>query len=249
MEGNVMGTTVSIISGKGGVGKTTCCCYLGRALAKRGNKTIIVELDAGLRGMDLLLGISDAVYALDDLLDGSCDLQQAVLPVPGEENLSLITAPAEFDSALEPEYLMELTELLKEEYDYILFDAPAGSSYVQATASFSDLVILMVLPDAICLRDAVHLADYLRDNPETRAEIRLLINRVSHKALRHSKIGYLDEMIDQTGVSLIGVLPESPDLLKLTTQGAPLKKKKAIALAFDAIAARIEGQDRPLVLY
>ena len=243
-----MGTIISVASGKGGVGKTTCCCHLGRALAQRGKKTLLVELDSGLRGMDLFLGVSDVVYALNDLLTDGCTLDQASLPIPGADGLYLIAAPSTFHSIPIPEQLITLAQTLKQEYDYVIFDSPAGSALIDVMAQFSDLLILLVLPEPVCLRDAANVATYLYNDTKRHAEIRLLINRVSHKNLHRNHIKYLDNVIDQTGVPLIGVLPDCTKLFQPNATGLPLKKRCLPAAVFQAIAARLDGEDVPLVL-
>lgn len=243
-----MGIVVSVVSGKGGVGKTTCSAYLSQAISRRANKTIVAELDGGLRGMDILLGITNVVYALDDLLEEKCSLEEVVLSVPGKEGLHLISAPAGFENIPDPEKLKKLAESLKKEYDYVIFDCPAGVYLAAEAAKFSDLLIFVVLPDAISRRDAANLVSHIKANKETKAELRLLMNKISKKTLSRNQVAYLDDIIDQIGIGLIGVLPESKDILNVYALGKSLKKRSLAFQVFDAVAARLDGEDRSLVI-
>lgn len=243
-----MGTVVSVVSGKGGVGKTTCSAYLGQAISKRSNKTIVVELDGGLRGMDILFGIPNVVYALDDLIEERCSLDEVVLSVPGNDGLRLISAPAGFENIPTPQKLKNLAEQLKKEYDYVIFDCPAGVYLAEEIAKFSDLLIFLVLPDAISIRDAANLVLHIKANKEAKAELRFVMNKISKKALKRNKVMYLDDIIDQIGVRLIGILPESKEILNVYASGKPLKKRCLAYQVFDAIAARLDGEDRELVI-
>ncbi len=243
-----MGTVVSVVSGKGGVGKTTCCAHLSQAISGRVNKTIVVELDGGLRGMDILFGIPNVVYALDDLLEERCSLEEAALSVPEKAGLRLISAPAGFKHIPDPKKLKKLAERLKKEYDYVIFDCPAGVYLAEEAAKFSDLLIFVVLSDAISRRDAANLVSHIKADKENTAELRLLMNKISKKALMRNQVVYLDDIIDQIGVGLIGILPESKDILNAAALGKPLKKRSIAFQVFDAVAARLDGEDRSLVI-
>lgn len=243
-----MGEIIAVVSGKGGVGKSTISCCLGRAFAQRGLKTVLVELDSGLRGVDIMLGLSDTVYDLDDLLQGRCQIEEAIQRV-GDSSLYAVCAPVKLQRLPDQEDFMILCSALLTEFDLVLLDAAAGCMMADCIASVASLLLTVVTPDPICVRDAALLTELFRYDLHAEANIRLIINRVNLDLVKKGLIRDLDEVIDTTGVQLIGVLPEDVSLCEATAKGKALEDKHLLHKVFAAIAGRIFGEEIPLVFH
>ena len=238
---------VALASGKGGVGKSTLSVGLGTAAAKAGKQVLLVEFDAGLRGIDIMLGLTDQiVYDLGDLMEGRCNISSAILECPFCPGFFAIVAPAQ----MTPMALQDVELLvsgLRPHFDLILLDMPAGLGFsVQASQAVADNLLVVVTPDPVCIRDGNTLVQGL-----TRAGFdrhRLIINRVSRKLLRKQIVQDLDEVIDGVGSQLIGVVPEDPEAQLAAAAGAPMNDKSEIMQVCAAIIRRISGDYVPLIL-
>lgn len=242
-----MGKIISVASGKGGVGKTTICCHLGRAMARLKQHTLVIELDNGLRALDLMLSVKNAVFDLDDVLNNRCAPEDAIAVSPSLPHLSFLAASAKYQGLPSMESLRVLCGVLRERYDNILLDIPAGCWAADQIAHASDLILLVVTPDAVCIRDAAMFADYLRDDCHAKAAMRLVINRVRKDRMQAKMVNDLDQIIDETGLQLIGVLPESDEIYFNTSMGNALRKYGMESNIFQAIAKRINGESVPLL--
>lgn len=242
-----MGQILVVASGKGGVGKSTISCFLGCALARRGRKVLLVDCDAGLRSMDLMLGIGDdMVYDLSDVLLSNCEIVKAIYPVTGAENLFLLPAPLSVKFSYVYEDLNRLLKGLSHYYDYVLLDCPAGvGDGFFAAAHCADQMLVVVTPDPVCVRDGQKVHRLLMS--EGVASPRLIINKVDGKTMKKSGIRDLDAVIDQTGIQLLGVIPMDETLACETANGAVPGARNAAVAAFDNIAARLEGESRKLI--
>lgn len=235
---------IIIASGKGGAGKSTLTVNCGVGLARLGKKTLLVDADAGLRTLDLMLGVEDrVVYDAADVLNGGCEPVKAI--VATEFNgLHLLPAPQEtFDRNLLEKGFRQLCRGLSHYYDYILIDAPAGvGSGLTGIAKAASRAVLVSLPDPVSVRDGERAASVLRvcgiDH------IRLVINR-AHPAALGGTIPDLDAVIDGIGVRLIGVVPEDKQVCMARGRPLPVSNRGAAA-AFSGIAERIDGRDVPL---
>lgn len=243
-----MGETIAVVSGKGGVGKSTISCCLGRAFAQRGLKTVLVELDSGLRGVDIMLGLSNTVYDLDDLLQGRCQIEEAIQQVD-DSSLYAICAPVKLQRLPDQEDFMILCSALLTEFDLVLLDAAAGCMMADCIASVASLLLTVVTPDPICVRDAALLTELFRYDLHAEANMRLIINRVNPDLVKKGLIRDLDEVIDTTGVQLIGVLPEDVSLCEATAKGRDLEEKSLLHKVFAAIAGRIFGEENSLIFH
>lgn len=241
-----MSKVISVTSGKGGVGKSSFSCLLGRALAAKGKATVILELDCGLRGLDIMLGVSDSVYDFNDILHGRCSIKDAVNYVPDCKNLSLINAPSQFERFPTKEEVSAICSALKTKYDFVIIDTTAGYGLTDALATVSDTILLLVTPDPICVRDAAIVAAVLRKNKA--AELRLIINKVSKEALKKDMVPDLDAVIDGVGVHLLGVVKDQQDIWYSTAKGLPLSTGSLSERTFQAIAKRLTGEHTPLVV-
>ena len=243
-----MSKVIAVTSGKGGTGKSSICASLGLALAKKGHRTLIVELDIGLRCLDIMLGMQGSVpYDLGNILDGSCDIYKATTVVKMANNLNVICAPADPFATITAEQIREITDEIRKYYEYIIIDTSAGINMsVFEIVSQSDMILIVTTPDPICVRDAQMMSDefYKRGNQKQR----LIINKVSKNTIKQKLVQNLDEIIDTVGVQLIGVVPEDVDVGVATSKGTTLSSTSMSGLAFSAISDRIKGEDRPLAI-
>lgn len=239
---------ISLTSGKGGVGKSTLCAGLGLGFAFCGRSSLLIELDVGLRGIDLMLGIAEQiVFDLGDLIAGRCTLDQAVIQSPLNPKLSAVVAPISLEAPLRPEDIRMLTESLRSHFDHIILDMPAGlGTSAQVTAAAADLALVVVTPDQICIRDGCRMVQELQRRDFTNH--RLLINRAEARLIRRGTVKDLDEVIDGVGAQLIGVLPEDPAIQLSLAQGISLREDQLAARVCKAVARRIEGEYVPLLV-
>lgn len=242
-KGNKMSETSKIIavtSGKGGTGKSTICAGLGYTLAKQGHRTLIIELDFGLRCLDLMFGVQDKIgYDLGDVLSGKMTPLEACAKVPMASNLELLCAPKTL-TPVSAEQIYDICRSVKKYYDYIIIDSGAGiNSHVFDIVEQANLILVVSTPDQVCIRDAALMSDefYNRGNKSQR----LVINKVSKKVIGNGLVTNLDEIIDKVGVQLIGVIPEDFKLTVATAKGDPIPTESEALLAFDAISKRLNG--------
>lgn len=241
-----MSKIIAITSGKGGTGKSTICAELGFALAKQGHRTLIIELDFGLRCLDIMLGVKDDVkYDLGSVISGQVDVYQATTPVKMASNLSLVCAPEDPFSKVDAATIKRICEEMRKYYEYIIVDTSAGTNEsVFDVVEQSDLILINTTPDPICVRDARAMSDefYKRGNKKQR----LIINKIDPEIFQSDIIKDLDDIIDTVGVQLIGVIPNDDAVVISTGKGVPLPSGSNAFKAFDAISRRIKGEDVPL---
>ncbi len=243
-----MSRVIAVTSGKGGTGKSSICSGLGYSLAKQGCRTLIIELDFGLRCIDIIFGMQDRVtHDLGTVLSGKCDILDAVTQTTMASNLYILCAPKDPFAVVTAEQIADICQKIKKYYDYIIIDTGAGiNSHVFDIVEQSNLILVVSTPDPICSRDAQMMSDafYARGNQRQR----LIINKVTKKAIGFSLVKDLDEIIDTVGVQLIGVIPEDYQLVVATGTGQPIPYGAPSLAAFDAIAKRIRGEDVPLTI-
>lgn len=233
-----------IASGKGGVGKSSVCCFLGDALARLGRKVLILELDCGLRSLDIMLGVSDKiVFDLNDVLVSRCDVSKAIVPCDYNPSLFLLPASQNERTDIDMSSLVGLCRRLSSYYQDIFIDMPAGiGGKLQSLSSVADRVLLCVTPDPICIRDGAKVLSVMDSSIGTS---RLLINRVPSTPRALAMVRDLDEVIDMVGAQLLGVIPENREYALCAAAGKPLPQTEAMAV-FDRIAARMTGKHTPL---
>lgn len=239
---------ISLTSGKGGVGKSTLCVGLGLGFALCGKSALMIEFDAGLRGIDLMLGIADKiVFDLGDLLEGRCTISKAIIESPLNENLNAIVAPISLEAPLNLEDVQLLINGLRPHFDRIILDMPAGlGTSARITAAAADLALIVATPDRICVRDGCRMTQELQRGGFTNH--RLIINRVDEKMIRRDVITDLDEVIDGVGSQLIGVLPDDSAIQLRLSRGLALRESHRITRICKTIARRIDGEYLPLLL-
>lgn len=243
-----MGEIILITSGKGGSGKSTFTVNCGAALALLEKKVLLIDADAGLRSLDLMLNVTDkVVYDLSDVILGRCEPVKAIVEsdIPG---LHMLSAPQSvFDECVTAEEMKRLCRGLAHYYDYIFIDSPAGvSGGAMVAAAGAERAIVVATPDPVCIRDADRISRILSSNEIS--DIRLVINRIYPKLIRRKKMPDLDAVIDGTSLQLLGVIPEDQRVAVCSSQGIPvIYHKKKAAQAYINIAKRMTGACVPLM--
>ena len=242
-----MSKIIAVTSGKGGTGKSTVCAGIGYALAKQGHRTLLIELDFGLRCLDIMFGMENSIkYDLGDVLSGKKKVLDAIADVPMASNLNLLCAPKTLTSVT-AEQIVEICRSIKKYFEYIIIDTGAGiNSHVFDIVEQSNLILVISTPDPVCVRDASLMSDefYNRGNKSQR----LIINKISKKVIGDALVTNLDEIIDRVGVQLIGVIPDDFKMTVATGKGNPIPTDSAALRAFDAIAKRLGGDFVPLTV-
>lgn len=240
-----MGEVIVITSGKGGVGKTTTTANLGAALALRSKKVALVDTDIGLRNLDVVMGLENRiVYDIVDVVEEKCKLRQALIKDKRFNELFLLPAAQTRDkSAINEEQMKELIGKLKEEFDYILIDCPAGieQGFRNAIAG-ADRAIVVTTAEISAIRDADRIVGLLEaseiKNPE------LIINRIRPAMVKKGEMMDVEDIVDLLSIDLIGVVPDDEYIITQTNKGEPvvIKDKAPSGKAYTEIARRILGE-------
>jgi septum site-determining protein MinD len=242
-----MGANVIMVaSGKGGTGKSTVSVMLGAQLAARNRRVLLVELDSGLRSVDYIAGVyGKTVYDVEDVLSGRCAAGKAIVESPLYPELFVISAPYA-GGHVRTDALQAFVERAKPVFDLILLDTAAGMGLpFEAAVSVAECALLVLTPDSVAIRDGRIVCDALVAAGCT--NVRLLLNKVP-PTLKGCGVRDLDECIDTVGAQLIGVVPQSSQVSMAGATGTLLPPNCKAARAFQAIAARLCGQETPLVV-
>lgn len=245
-----MGSVLVVTSGKGGVGKTTTTANLGTALAALGNRVVLVDADIGLRNLDVVLGLENRiVYDLVDVVEGYCRLDQALIRDKRNEGLYLLPAAQTKDkTAVSPSDMLKLCGELKEQFDFVIVDSPAGieQGFKNSVAGADDAVIVTT-PEVAAVRDADRIIGLLEAGGIKRP--RLIINRIRPEMVRQGDMMDIDDMIDILAIDLLGVVPEDEYIVVSTNRGEPavLHNESQAGAAYNNIARRVLGEDVPLM--
>ncbi len=241
-----MGEVIVITSGKGGVGKTTTTANLGAALALRNKKVALVDTDIGLRNLDVVMGLENRiVYDIVDVVEEKCKLRQALIKDKRFNELFLLPAAQTRDkSAVNEEQMKELIGKLKDEFDYILIDCPAGieQGFKNAIAG-ADRAIVVTTAEISAIRDADRIIGLLEaseiKNPE------LVINRIRPNMIKKGEMMDVEDIVDLLSIDLIGVVPDDEYIITQTNKGEPvvIKEKAPSGKAYTEIARRILGEN------
>ena len=241
-----MGEVIVITSGKGGVGKTTTTANLGASLAIAGKKVVLVDTDIGLRNLDVVMGLENRiVYDLVDVIEEKCKLRQALIKDKRFEELFLLPAAQTRDkTAINEEQMKELTEKLKEEFDYVLIDCPAGieQGFKNAVAG-ADRAIVVTTAEISAIRDADRIIGLLESSEIKNPE--LIINRLRPNMVKKGEMMDVEDIVDLLSIDLIGVVPDDEYIITQTNKGEPvIKNKKAPSgKAYIETSRRILGEN------
>ncbi|MET3290408.1 septum site-determining protein MinD [Brevibacillus fluminis] len=245
-----MGIAIVVTSGKGGVGKTTTSANLGTALAMNGQKVCMVDTDIGLRNLDVVMGLENRIiYNLVDVIEGECRLQQALIKDKRVETLALLPAAQTKDkTAVTPDQMEKVISELKEEFDYVVIDCPAGieQGFRNAVAG-ADQAIVVTTPEKAAVRDADRIVGLLER--EKVGMPKLIINRVRQHMVKNGDMLEVEDILDLLAIDLIGVVPDDDYVIKSANMGEPtvLSHESRASLAYRNIARRLLGESVPLM--
>lgn len=244
-----MSEVIVVTSGKGGVGKTTTAANIGTGLAALDKKVVMVDTDIGLRNLDVVLGLENRiVYNLVDVIEGNCRLKQALIRDKHNPNLYLLPSAQTRDkTAVSPEQMKKLCEDLKEEYDYVILDCPAGieQGFKNAIAGASRAIVVTT-PEVSAIRDADRIIGLLE--AAELHNIYLIINRLRMDMIRRGDMMSVEDVVDILAVDLLGAIPDDEQVVISTNQGEPLAGSESLAgKAYQNICRRILGEEVPLL--
>lgn len=245
-----MGEAIVITSGKGGVGKTTTSANIGTALALSGMKVCLVDTDIGLRNLDVVMGLENRIiYDIVDVVEERCRLQQALIKDKRFECLMLLPAAQTKDkAAVNPEQMKEMVKELKEEYDYVIIDCPAGieQGFKNAIAG-ADKAIVVTTPETSAVRDADRIIGLLEK--EVMEPPRLIVNRIRNHMMKSGDMLDVDEIVSILAIELVGIVADDDDVIKASNKGEPVafQPNSRASIAYRNIARRILGETVPLM--
>ncbi len=234
-----------ITSGKGGAGKSTVTAGLGYALSRLTERVLLIDADAGLRSLDLMLGVGGTtMYDLADVFAGRCEPVRAIYPSPVFQNVFVLPAPTLMEDMCSAKEMQRLCRSLCSYYDRILIDCPAGLGRGFETAvSAADRALVVSTPDMVCARDAQIISRLLE---ERGVPSRLIINRLRPGKVLDGSMPDVDEIIDTAGIQLLGIIPEDEEVAVANANGRPLPADCHAAVCFGNIARRFMGESVPL---
>lgn len=236
-----MAKKIAIASGKGGVGKSSLTVGIGKALAARDKKVLLIDCDC-LKSIDLLTGITEfLLYNWGDVIKERCESENALYSAG---DVSVITCPDTYED-ITAEQMKTLIKKYENDFDYILLDSPAGIDRgLTLACSVADRGLVVSTPDLVCVRSACIAAREMAK--QGIADTRLVINRVKKRDVTKGRLLNVDSVIDSTEIQLIGVVPEDAKI-RLGSMGQGIYKKGQVSYkAFQNIAARLEGISVPL---
>lgn len=241
-----MATTIMVTSGKGGTGKTSLTAAVASCLAALGHRVLCIDLDIGLRNLDIALGLSDrALMDFSDVMARRCSLLSAVVEHPDVRGLYLLTAPMSLDNP-DPVRFRQVVEDARDLFDFIFMDSPAGlGDGFQLAMVAADRAVVVSATDPAALRDAQRAVSELACRVD---ELHLVMNRVQPKLMGKLRTS-IDYAMDTAGLPLLGVVPEDPSVMAAAVTGVPLilMTYKGAAPAYLNIARRLLGQRVPLL--
>ena len=240
-----MSEVIVITSGKGGVGKTTTTANVGTGLAQLNKKVVLIDTDIGLRNLDVVMGLENRiVYNLVDVIEGNCRVKQALIKDKKYPDLYLLPSAQTRDkTAVTPEQMKKLTDELREEFDYILLDCPAGieQGFKNAIAG-ADRAIVVTTPEVSAIRDADRIVGLLEANELK--NIHLVVNRLRMDMVKRGDMMSVKDVCEILAIPLIGAVPDDEHIVISTNQGEPLVGSSCLAgQAYTNICKRILGEE------
>lgn len=238
-----------VTSGKGGVGKTTTTANLGMALALRGRKVAVVDADIGLRNLDVIMGLENRiVFTLVDVTQGKCHYRKALIKDRRCQTLHLLPSSQTDDKdAVSPEQMKALMTEMRQEFDHVFIDCPAGIEQgFRNSIAGADEALIVTTPEVASIRDADRIIGLLQAEG---LGARLIINRISPEMVRRGDMLGQQDVLDILAIDLVGTVPQDEQIIISTNSGVPvvLSETSRAGQAFTRIARRLEGEDVPML--
>lgn len=245
-----MGEAIVVTSGKGGVGKTTTSANLGAALAMMEKKVCLVDTDIGLRNLDVIMGLENRIiYDIVDVAAENCRVKQALIKHKDFEELYLLPAAQTKDkNDIRPEQVAKIVQELKQDFDYVLIDCPAGIEQgFKNAVSGADRAIVVTTPEVSAVRDADRIIGLLE--AEKIEQPRLLINRIRPQMVKKGEMLDVEEIVNVLAIDLLGIVPDDEEVIKSSNVGTPtvMNPNAKASMAYRNIARRILGDSIPLM--
>lgn len=244
-----MGEVIVITSGKGGVGKTTTTANVGTGLAMLDKKVVLIDTDIGLRNLDVVMGLENRiVYNLVDVIEGTCRIRNALIKDKRYPNLYLLPSAQTRDkNAVNAEQMKKLADELRDEFDYILMDCPAGieQGFKNAIAG-ADRALVVTTPEVSAVRDADRIIGLLEANEMKQTH--LVVNRLRMDMVKRGDMMSSDDVQEILAIDIIGIVPDDEHIVISTNQGEPLVGTDTLAgKAYMNLCRRIAGEEVPFL--
>jgi septum site-determining protein MinD len=242
---------IVVTSGKGGVGKTTTTANVGAALARRGERVVLVDADIGLRNLDLVLGVEKRiVFDLVEVVEGRCQLRQALIRDKRLETLSILPAAQTRDKeSVSEEQMARVISDLAAFSDYVLIDCPAGieHGFRNAIAGAQEAIVVTT-PEVSAIRDADRVIGKLG---ERAMPMRLIVNRVRPEMVKTGDMMSVDDVCEILSAELLGIVPDAEEIIDTTNRGEPivLDSTTRLSTIYDKIARRLKGELIPFTRF
>ena len=250
-----MAKIIVVTSGKGGVGKTTTSAAIATGLALKGQKTVVIDFDVGLRNLDLVMGCERrVVYDFVNVIHKEANLKQALIKDKRLDNLYILPASQTRDKdALNKDAVEVVLNELAEDFDYIICDSPAGiETGAQMALYFAEEAIIVTNPEVSSVRDSDRILGILQSKSRLaeqgkRVKEHLLLTRYNPVRVANGEMLSVEDVEEILAVPLLGVIPESQAVLKASNQGVPVihDDDSDAGQAYDDAVARYLGEDRP----
>ena len=247
-----MSEVIVVTSGKGGVGKTTSTANIGMGLARMDKRVVLVDTDIGLRNLDVILGLENRIiYNLVDVIEGTCRLKQALIRDKRYPNLFLLPSAQTRDkSSVSPEQMKKLVEQMREDFDYVRLDCPAGieQGFHNAIAG-ADRALIVTTPEVSAIRDADRIIGLLEAN-----ELRnptLILNRLRIDLVQRGEMMNIEDVEEILAIDILGVVPDDESIVIATNKGEPavMNENSKAGQAYRNIVQRLLGNDVPLMSF
>lgn len=252
-----MGEVITVTSGKGGVGKSTLSANLAVGLSELGKRVVVIDFDIGLRNLDMILGLENRiVYDVVDVMEGRCNLSQALINDKKSKNLYFLPASQTSDKdILDREKVRVLLENLKKDFEMIVIDSPAGiESGFEHSIFLADRALIVSTPDVSAVRDAdrvIGIIDAKSEKAKNDKEVQkhVVINRLNPEMVESGNMLGVEDVLNILALPLIGVVPEDSKIITSTNKGEPIyyDKDSEAAEAYRRIARRVVGEEVPFL--
>ncbi|RZU45297.1 septum site-determining protein MinD [Fluviicoccus keumensis] len=247
---------IVVTSGKGGVGKTTTSASFATGLARRGYKTVVIDFDVGLRNLDLIMGCERrVVFDFVNVIHNEARIQQALIKDKNLENLYVLAASQTRDKdALTQDGVERVLNELKNDFDFIICDSPAGiEKGAHLAMYFADEALIVTNPEVSSVRDSDRVLGLLAsktqkvESGQGRLKEHLVLTRYNPKRVEQGEMMSVDDVKEILSIELLGAIPESPAVLTSSNDGSPVinDQESDAGKAYDDLVARFLGEDRP----